>query len=300
VRSPAERAELALLVEVAGAPKPGNVDRERDLADLRFEQFLAGAVGARPGLERAASADEPLGEAFEAAVAGMAEAAGTNTQFGCLLLLAPLVRAAGTGELTRERAAAVAESTTVADAAAFYRAFEHTDVAVGDPPAGAADLDVRRGADAVPALRERGLTLYDVMDLGADGDANAREWTGGFPRVFDAADRIEAADGPLADCGADAFLRLLAAEPDTLVATEHGEGAAEDVRERAAGLADADESAVRAFADDLAARGVNPGTTADLTAAALFVALESGASVAGAASDVAGNGGGGGGGGGGP
>jgi triphosphoribosyl-dephospho-CoA synthase len=281
VRSPAERAELALLAEVAGAPKPGNVDRERDLPDLRFEQFLAGAVGARDGLERAASADEPLGEAFEAAVAGMAEAAGTNTQFGCLLLLTPLVRTAATGELSRERTAAVAEATTVADAAAFYRAFEHTDVAVGDPPEGAADLDVRRGADAVPALRGRGLTLYDVMELSAaDGDANAREWTGGFPRVFDAAARIEAAAGPLADRGADAFLGLLAEEPDTLVATEHGEGVAEDVRERAERLVDADESAVRAFADDLAARGVNPGTTADLTAAALFVAQEHGVSVA--------------------
>jgi triphosphoribosyl-dephospho-CoA synthase len=292
VRTPSERAELALLLEVAGAPKPGNVDRDRDLADLRFEQFLAGAVGARDGLERAADADEPLGDAFETAVAGMAEAAGTNTQFGCLLLLTPLIRTAATGDLTRERAAAVAESTTVADAAGFYRAFEHTEVAVGDPPDDAARLDVRRGANAVPALRERGLTLYDVMDLGADGDANAREWTTGFPRVFDAAERIEAADGPLTDRAADAFLRLLAEAPDTLVVTEHGEAVAEDVRRRAERLVDAEESAVREFAGDLVERGVNPGTTADLTAAALFVALESGVSVAGVATDGAGSGGG--------
>jgi triphosphoribosyl-dephospho-CoA synthase len=277
--TPSERAELALLLEVSGAPKPGNVDRERDRPALRFEQFLAGAVGARPGLELAENPDEPLGDAFETAVAGMADAAGTNTQFGCLLLLVPLVRTAATGALTRERAAALTESTTVGDAAGFYRAFEHTDVAVGDPPEGAAALDVRRGANAVPVLRDRGLALVDVMALGADRDANAREWTTGFPRVFEAAERIEAGDGPLVDRAADAFLRLLAAEPDTLVVTEHGESVAADVRERAETLVGAPEAEVRAFAEDLVDRGVNPGTTADLTAAAVFVALEHGVSV---------------------
>ncbi|SEW29167.1 triphosphoribosyl-dephospho-CoA synthase [Halobacterium jilantaiense] len=294
--TPSEHAELALLLEVAGAPKPGNVDRERDLADLRFEQFLAGAVGAREGLELAAEPDERLGAAFETAVAGMAAASDTNTQFGCLLLVTPLVRTAATGDLTRERASEVTEATTVADAAGFYRAFEHTDVAVGDPPEGAADLDVRRGAAAVPALRERDLTLHDVMELSADGDANAREWTTGFSRVFDAAERIAAGDGPLTDRAADAFLRLLAEEPDTLVVTEHGDATAEAVRSEAERLIEAPDADIREFADDLVERGVNPGTTADLTAAALFVALESGASVAGVSTDGTASGGDGGGG----
>ena len=275
--TPAERAELALLLEVAGAPKPGNVDRDRDLPNLRFEQFLAGAVGARKGLEEAQ--DGPVGDAFETAVRGMADAADTNTQFGCLLLLVPLVRTASTGGLTRERASEVVEATTVDDAAAFYRAFEHTDVAVQDPPDGADALDVRRGAGAVPDLRDRGLTLYDVLELGADRDANAREWVEGFPRVFRAAARIEADDGPLADRGARAFLGLLAEAPDTLVVTEQGEGVASEVQERARSLQDGDPDDVRAFADELVEHGVNPGTTADLTAAALYVALERGVTV---------------------
>ncbi|NIC00313.1 triphosphoribosyl-dephospho-CoA synthase [Halobacterium sp. R2-5] len=275
--TPAEHAELALLLEVAGTPKPGNVDRERDLDDLRFEQFLAGAVGAREGLE--AAANGPVGEAFETAVAGMADASGTNTQFGCLLLLTPLVRAAARNDLSPEGVSDVVEATTVEDAAAFYRAFEHTDVAVPDPPAGADALDVRRGADAVSALRERDLTLRDVLELSADRDANAAEWVEGFPRVFRAAARIEAARGPVADRAASAFLELLAEEPDTLVVTEHGEAVAEELQERALGLQAADREEVAAFADDLAERGVNPGTTADLTAAALFVALERGVAV---------------------
>jgi len=277
--NPAADAELALLLEAAGTPKPGNVDRHRDHGDLHFEQFLGGAVGARPGLDDAAEG-ERVGAAFEESVAGMADSAGTNTQFGALLMLTPLVKAAGEGELTPERAASTVEATTVADAADFYRAFEHTDVALDDPPEGASDIDARRGADAIPALRERGLTLFDVLELGADSDGVAAEWASGFERTFDAADYIERRSGPLSARGAEAFLRLLAEEPDTLVVTNHGRETAREVSERAAGLLDAPTGKVEAFADDLVEQEINPGTTADIAAAALFVALRRGESVA--------------------
>ncbi|MFB6120956.1 MAG: triphosphoribosyl-dephospho-CoA synthase [Halobacteriaceae archaeon] len=276
MRTPAENAQLALLAEVAGTPKPGNVDRVRDLPDLRFEHFLAGAVGAGAGL-RAAEDGAPVGDAFETAVAGMADQEGRNTQFGALLLLVPLVRAASEGDVAD--APAVTEGTTVGDAAAFYRAFEHVDVHAGDPPADADDVDVRRGADAVPAVRERGLTLHDVMALGAESDDVAAEWTGNFDRTFRAADLIADAEGSLGDRAATAYLELLAEKPDTLVATRAGPETASEVRERAAELLGADRAAVEAFADELVERGVNPGTTADLVAAGLFVALQRGVSV---------------------
>lgn len=281
-RPPAENAQLALLLEVAGTPKPGNVDRHRDLDDLRFEQFLAGAVGAREGLEGAARG-EPIGAAFEQAVAGMSIQEGGNTQFGCLLLLVPLIKAAANGSLTPEGVRSVVESTTVDDAVGFYRAFEHVDVSVDDPPPGADALDVRRGSDAAETLRRRGLTLYDVMALSADpddriGDGNAREWVSGFERTFRAADALLADEGPVDDRTARVFLELLAEEPDTLVAITHGEATAREVSERAAAV-DGDLSAAEALADEFVAEGYNPGTTADITAAALFVALEGGLSV---------------------
>jgi triphosphoribosyl-dephospho-CoA synthase len=272
--TPAENAQLALLLEVAGTPKPGNVDRERDLPDLRFEHFLAGAVGAGDGL-RAAESGAPVGEAFERAVAGMSQQEGDNTQFGSLLLLVPLVRAASEGEVTPESASAVVEATTVADAADFYRAFEHVDVLVDDPPEDGPDLDVRRGADAVPAVEERELTLSDVMALSADRDGVAREWTGGFARTFDAAERLGELTGPASDRAAQVFLELLAEEPDTLVETAHDRETAERVRERARATLD-DQEDPTALADELVARGVNPGTTADVVAAGVFVALERG------------------------
>ncbi|WP_439026853.1 triphosphoribosyl-dephospho-CoA synthase [Haloarchaeobius sp. DT45] len=275
MRTPAQNAELALLLEVAGTPKPGNVDRHRDFDDLRFEHFLAGAVGASPGLRDAASG-APVGESFETAVAGMADQRGGNTQFGALLLLVPLVRAAGVGALSPGGVATVAEETTVADAAAFYRSFDHADVFVDDPPADAADLDARRGSDAVPAVEDRALTLYDVMELSAPEDDNAVEWTNGFPRTFAVADRVAAGDGPVPARIADAFLAQLAEYPDSLVAKQHGMDVAEEVASRAADLLDceAGTAEIDAFGDDLVARGVNPGTTADIVAAGTFVALE--------------------------
>ncbi|QWC18751.1 triphosphoribosyl-dephospho-CoA synthase [Halorubrum sp. 2020YC2] len=330
---PVDDATLALLLEVAGTPKPGNVDRRRDLDDLRFEAFLGGAVGARAGLELAAgetAADDPpgVGAAFERAVEGMAARAGTNTQFGCLLLLVPLIRAAADPDrgLSPDGVDAVCRGTTVDDAVAFYRAFEAVDVAVDDPPPGADDLDVRRGSDAEPALRERGATLRDVLALSAEPiesaesagsvepdrvpDRNAAEWTEGFPRTFRAAEWILTDEGPLADRAARAFLGLLAAESDTLVASTRGAETARAASARARALLEsgervlepdeghpdgpvgdvaaveaaavhgADLDAAESLAAAFVAEGTNPGTTADLTCAALFIALRRGAEVA--------------------
>ncbi|WP_181686843.1 triphosphoribosyl-dephospho-CoA synthase [Halorhabdus salina] len=271
-RSIAQQAQLALLLEVATTPTPGNVDRRRDHDDLRFEQFLAGAVGVIDGLDALANPDgPPIGDAFEQAIEGMSDSANTNTQFGGLLLLAPLVRTAVTGDLTQERATAVAESTTVTDAEGFYRAFEHVEVAVADPPTDMDALDVRRGADAIPTLRERELSLYDVMARSTDRDGIAREWTGGFERTFDAADAIERREGPITDRSAEAFLDLLAAEPDPFVAINHGDEVAETVRERAAAAQEGVDP--EELSDELVADGINPGTTADILAGGIFIAL---------------------------
>ncbi|GGM59515.1 triphosphoribosyl-dephospho-CoA synthase [Halarchaeum rubridurum] len=271
-------AQLALLLELAATPKPGNVDRERDHPDLRFEQFLAGAVGARRGFD-AAAAGAPVGDAFETAVAGMAARARDNTQFGALLLLVPLVAAAATGddgEVTPAAVADVIDATTVEDAAGFYRAFEHVDVRVGAPPDDCDALDVRRGRDAIPALRSRELTLAEAVTAGAPTDGVAREWADGFERTFDAAEALRTGTAPLPERVSRTFLRLLAADPDGLVAARHGDAVAERVSDRAAALADADRSVIDAWADDLVDAGINPGTTADVVAAALFVALSRG------------------------
>jgi triphosphoribosyl-dephospho-CoA synthase len=276
-RSHAQHAELALLLEVTGTPKPGNVDRHRDHDDLRFEHFMAGAVGSAPGL-RLAAGEAPLGHAFERAVYGMADQTAGNTQFGALLLLVPLVRAASRDALDPAGVDGVVRETTVGDACEFYRAFDHVDVAVDAPPNHLADLDVRRGGDAVPTLRERGLTLFDLMDESAAVDGVAAEWVDRFERTFAAAEWLRADEGPVPDRAARAFLRLLADRPDTFVAKQRGEAAARAASERARAAREEEVEPAR-LAESFVAEGINPGTTADLTAAALYVALEWGLSV---------------------
>ena len=277
MRDPAENAQLALLLEVTGTPKPGNVDRHRDYPGLRFEHFAAGAVGALPGLRMAADG-APLGAAFERAVDGMSDQSGGNTQFGALLMLVPLVRAAAADRLSPSGVAAVVEATTVDDACSFYRGFEYVDVAVGDPPEDLGDLNVRRGGDATDALRRRETTLYDVMELSADGDGVAAEWTNGFERSFEVAEWLLADEGPVYRRASRAFLRLLADEEDTFVVTRNGPDAAAEATRRARAVLRGEEDAEE-LAEEFVDRNVNPGTTADLTAAGLFVALQRGLEV---------------------
>lgn len=276
-RSVPQNAQLALLLEVAASPKPGNVDRCHDYPDLRFEHFLAGAVGAQPGLERAATGD-PIGEAFERAVRGMSLQSGGNTQFGALLMIVPLVRAAVTDGLSPAGVSTVIDDTTVDDAAGFYRAFDHVHVAVEDPPEGLEPLDVRRGSAAIPTLREREMTLADIMAESADRDGLAAEWMDGFPRTFRAADRLTATDGSVPDRTAHVFLELLAEEPDTFVAIRADREAADEVQRRAVAALEGREDPAE-LADEFVDRDLNPGTTADITAGALFVALERGLEV---------------------
>lgn len=280
MREPAQNAQLALLLEVSGTPKPGNVDRRREYDDLRFEHFMAGAVGSSRGLALAQQG-AAVGRAFERGVAGMAEQTGGNTQFGALLVLVPLIKAASEDPETAPTPQTVEEvvrATTVGDACDFYRAFEHVEVGVDDPPTDLEALDVRQGARAESTLRERGLTLFDVMELSTDVDGIAREWTQEFSRSFRAADWIEAGDGSVSDRAADAFLRLLADKPDTFIVKRHGPETADEVVARAQ-AALAGEIDPAELASEFVQREINPGTTADITVAALFIALERGLSV---------------------
>lgn len=273
-RTPAQNAQLALLLEVSSSPKPGNVDREREYPDLRFEQFLAGAVGTQAGFELAATG-ESLGTAFERAIFGMSNQTGGNTQFGAVLLLMPLVKATADGELTPETATAVVENTTVEDSVGFYRAFEHVDVSVPDPPEDMKTLDVRRGSDAEEVLRGREIPLVEIMEKSADRDGIAAEWLGEFAWTFELARVIESGDGSVTERAAAAYLALLSRELDGFVIANHGRETAYEVRRRANAVLSGDEN-IYGFAEDLVARGINPGTTADIVAGSLFIALERG------------------------
>lgn len=273
--TPAEVAtagQLACLLEVS-APKPGNVSPGRHFHDTRFEDFLASAVAIGPAL--AGAGDHPLGETILAAVEATARWTRSNTNLGIILLLAPLARAALRNEealphALRETLAA----TTVADAAQVYAAIRR--MRPGGLGAAAAE-DVA----AAPTV-----TLRDAMALAAERDSVAREYASGFEITFGtgapALRRARTAGLDWSDAVVETYLQLLAAVPDTHIARKLGQPAAADVSDRAREViqaggvrTDAGRRALAAFDAELRdpTNSHNPGTTADLSCAALFVVI---------------------------
>lgn len=268
----AAAAQLACLLEVS-APKPGNVSPTRHFHDTRYEDFLASAVAIGPAL--AAAGSRPLGPTILAAVEATARWTRSNTNLGIVLLLAPLARAAArAGGDLRSRLAAVLEETTVADAADAYAA-----IRLARPGGlGAASAE---DVSATPTV-----TLGEAMALAAARDAVAREYTTRFAITFEvgapALDHARRRGATWSDATVECFLAILAAAPDTHVARKLGLEEAERVSVRArevvaAGGTGTPEGRAALAALDGALRDSrntrNPGTTADLTCAALFVVI---------------------------
>lgn len=272
----AAAAQLACLLE-ATAPKPGNVSPGRGFEDACYEDFLASAAAI--GGPLAGAGTRPLGATVRRAIEATARWTRSNTNLGIVLLLAPLARAAmqlGAGPVSSLRGTLreVLKATTIADARDVYAAIRLA------APGGLGRVDAQDVAN------EPTMTLVEVMRLAADRDGIAREYATAFEVTFDTgAPALEQAcrDGlSWNDAVVETFLVLLAAAPDTHVARRAGPALAADVsaQARAALAAGGVRSpAGRRALDDMdhalrdARHTANPGTTADLTAAAIFVVL---------------------------
>lgn len=277
-------AALAMILEVSGTPKPGNVDRDHDYAGTRYEDFLASAVGVYPVLEKACREGGIGSLILEASGESVRWQGGGNTHFGAYILLFPLIKAAALGPLgrLRENAIDIVKETTVEDAVDFYRAFSTVDVRMKKPQdLGEAEraLDVS-SESAIDELRKRGITLYGVMQVSSKNDMIAREWVDGFRRSFKAADKIftKRSAGTINDAIVLSYLELLAEEPDTFIVKKYDmdkalyvQGLAIDVLER--------RMTLRELSHRLYIEKINPGSTADLIIAGLFIALLNGMKV---------------------
>jgi triphosphoribosyl-dephospho-CoA synthase len=270
--SVAAAGQLACLLEVS-APKPGNVSPERHFHDTRYEDFLASAVAIGPALAQAGR--QPLGATIRQAVEDTLRWTRSNTNLGIVLLLAPLAKAAQTGSGSlRDRVARVLEGTTVQDAAEVYSAIRQARPGgLGQSPS----EDVARAPS---------VTLREAMALAAERDAIAREYLSTFRLTFETgvpallSCRQEGLQW--SDAVVEAYLALLETAPDTHIARKLGPAEADAVSRKAgqARSLGATRSAAgrealvqldRELRDDRNRR--NPGTTADLTCASLFVVI---------------------------
>ncbi len=260
----AERAQLAMMLEVCAFPKPGNVDRCHDYEKTRLEHFLASTLFARPALEEAERGEGRIGEIIRHAVSATNCHAGGNTHFGAFILLIPLVYG---GDITG--ALRAIEQTDVSDAVAFYRAFGMTTVRIHKND----ELDVN-DPRSLQILRERDMTLLDVMQHSAKNDMIAREWVTGFPLTRRGADLLKTF-GNGREAIVQTFLTMLASEPDTFIIKEHGSEIAQRTVMQARNVLDG-RVPVETFDADCIEKGINPGSIADIIIAAIYIALGEG------------------------
>jgi triphosphoribosyl-dephospho-CoA synthase len=260
----AERAQMAMMLEVCAYPKPGNVDRCHDYPDTRLEHVLASTILAGPVFDAAERNGGRVGSLIREAVMRTNSHAGGNTHFGAFILLVPLVLG---GDIDGARK--VVAGTDVEDAIDFYAAFGLTSVRMGKSD----DLDVNDPA-SVAAIRERGMTLADIMAYSAPRDMVAREWTNGFALTRRCADLLHS-HGSGREAIVAAFLDLLASEPDTFIAKKHGMETAERTMRCAAEVLGGGRD-LRTFDAECVDAGINPGSIADIVIAGIYVALGEG------------------------
>jgi triphosphoribosyl-dephospho-CoA synthase len=220
--------------------------------------------------------ERPIGPTVLATIEATTLWVRSNTNLGIVLLFAPLARAAALADAAslRERVAGVLEATTVADARDVYQAIRQA------RPGGLGTVETQDIAGEPTA------TLREVMALAADRDTVAAEYASGFHITFalgaPAVARARAAGLSWEDSVVETFLTLLAEIPDSLIARKSGREVAADISHQAAtalraGGVRTEAGRMETEALDLALRDptnrLNPGTTADLTAAAVFVEL---------------------------
>jgi len=217
-----------------------------------------------------------VGRTILEAVRATCLVARTNTNLGILLLLSPLAAVAA-GEALRDGLLRLLARLDVADACAAYEAIRLAN------PGGlgrVAEQDVHR--EPTQGLRA-------VMALAADRDLIARQYRNGFEQVLD--EGVPALQQAL-QCGATlegaiitCHLKLMARHTDSLILRKRGSDEAEEASRRARQVLDAgwvagqgDWQLLERFDSWLREDGQarNPGTTADLVAACLFVALREG------------------------
>jgi triphosphoribosyl-dephospho-CoA synthase len=265
-------AELACLLE-ATARKAGNVTRFADFDDLTYCDLLLSATVIRPIFERVTP--QNIGATVLDAVRSTRQVCRGNSNLGLILALAPLAAAEQLGQL-----GSILRQLTLDDSRAVFEAIRLAQPGgLGEVP----EQDVRH---------EPTLPLRDIMVLAAERDLIARQYARDFRDVLEIGVPTlrQPPKRPLlppfrgrGDSGTKSnleeaivacHLRLLAELGDSQIERRWGRAVSEEARRQASDVL----AGRRSWGDfdawlRAAPRPRNPGSTADLTAASLFVAL---------------------------
>jgi triphosphoribosyl-dephospho-CoA synthase len=263
----AEAYTAACLIEL-DALKPGNVHRYAEghgmtVADFERSAAVSASALARPGAS--------IGSRILNAVKATRAAVGQNTNLGIVLLSAPLAAAAERNEPNlRVALKSVLEALDLDDARAVFAA-----IATANP--GGLGKAARHDVSTPPTV-----ALLEAMADAAARDLVARQYVTNFADVFGIGAptfvTATAGGGSTAEAATAVYLAFLSREPDSHIARKFGRKIAEALRDEAASRRDIlvnsapPYEALLAWDTELKARGLNPGTSADLTVASIFAA----------------------------
>ena len=257
--------------EVA-APKPGNVNCYSDGHNMQVHDFVKSAHAIAPVL---AQKSLSVGELILQSIRATRSVVDCNTNLGIVLLFAPLCCAIHQCSNVKQLPDALKKvllNLTVNDAKACYEGILLAD-------AGGLGNSEQQDVHAIPSV-----TLLQAMKIAEERDAIAKQYTNNYSEILNiglpiltssikCGERVEWAT-------AFAYLKLLACVPDTLIRRKQSwEHALEvsDVAEKLIAKVNENKplssfnAEIITWDNELKKKAINPGTTADLTAATLLI-----------------------------
>lgn len=261
-------AQQACLLE-ATVQKAGNVHPNAPFHDMAWDDFVRSAHAIQAVMARAA--EQTLGYTILDAVQATQRTVEVNTNLGLILLLAPLC-AVPLDESLEQGISRVIENTTAIDAELTYEAIRLAS------PAGLGEVD------EADVRTKPNVNLLEAMKLAATRDAIAAEYAAGFHGLLHTIAPsfvVRLTDESYVD-DAIALLHLeCIARGDSLIARKLGIGKSTEVADRAKTALDScheNKDAFRTFDAWLRNQTprLNPGTSADLVGATIFIALRNG------------------------
>lgn len=290
-------ATLVCQLEVAAA-KPGNVHRSADFDDATLIDFLNSGVALGHAIDKLldqSDLQQPVsfGQMILSSVQATAWVTDTNTNLGIILLLCPLACLRRRGETLSVKALTKFFSgLSPQDARGVYAAIAQS---------GAGGLQLNAGDSAVEQTYDVGDSasaprdLLAAMKLAADRDMIAQQYCTGMSDVFEfvlpAIEQGQSNFDLLSSAIIFAHVKTMARFPDSLIARKLGQQAAAQSAAYAQRAIDQFEKCdegdgeFKPFWDSVGDLDFwlrsdhhrrNPGTTADLITAALYVGVATG------------------------
>lgn len=264
-------ASLACLLEVC-ASKPGNVHRGADFEDMTLNDFVVSAELLGQAID--SRKQDHLGELILSAIRTTKSLVPVNTNLGIALLLCPLAIVANDGDLSSPAIRRLLKNSNEDDAAGIYEAIRLAN------PGGLGESQQMDVNDPAPK------NILDAMQFSSDQDQVAQQYTNNFQQVFE--DVV-----PLLSVGQQQFdsineaviyahVSMLARYGDSLIKRKCGEEASQTAKMMACKALDSLVNAPENYSKSLSELDFwmrsdgnkrNPGATADLITAGLFVAI---------------------------